>query len=312
MKSFENARPIRLTEWDHDGLPTTRPVADWPSLLQRIASGAEWAKKTNDADCADRLRAFARHCLRFARPDGTPMFTEDSQAFLDPLRSWAELVDDRGIQTLLDRLRPPKGRAPTIAPPPLPAFASEKRALAILRPDWAPRGDWIAVDQRRADTPCLVELRGGGEHWIGAHWGGPTKSRARLLLVDRLPLRPLRVVVSRRIRQGRSDRLAGARARLGNPRRGNQAFGGIRGCDASARSPRERLGDAARPRRRPWSSIAIAGARPSRRSAWKRESSALTTADWRLITSRTADALGRRSSSFGIPTCSRRNSAGNA
>ena len=179
MNLFENARAARSTEWGPDGLPKTRPVAEWPDLLRRLTSAAEWSKRSKNADLCERLREFARHCLGFTRPDGTFLFGDGSQSILDPLRAWAEIVEDEGIQTVLDRWTPPKRREPTIAPPPLPAFAGESRPTAILRADWSARGDWIAIDQRDPATPCLVELAGGGKRWIGPNWGEPTNARSQ-------------------------------------------------------------------------------------------------------------------------------------
>ena len=62
---------------------------------------------------------------------------------------------------------------PRTEPPPLPAHACPDRPLAMLRPDWSRRGDYLAIDQRDRRADCLVELVGLGQRWLGpACWNG--------------------------------------------------------------------------------------------------------------------------------------------
>jgi hypothetical protein len=52
----------------------------------------------------------------------------------------------------------------------LPAWSSADRVLAILRSDWRPDGDFLAVDHRDAHSCCHFELFGGGRPWLGPEW----------------------------------------------------------------------------------------------------------------------------------------------
>jgi hypothetical protein len=67
------------------------------------------------------------------------------------------------------------------APPPLPAWSSSGRVLAVLRPDWLATGDFLAVDQRATSSPCRIELCGAGRSWLGPTWttGAPTAPTSR-------------------------------------------------------------------------------------------------------------------------------------
>lgn len=181
MNLKENERTIRESEWRPDGFPKKRPVSDWPALLERVAVAEDWAKRSKNEETADRLREFARHCLRFARPDGTTIFGDGSRTMNDALLAWSDLVGDDAIRTVLDRRRSAGRvkRKATIAPPPLPAFWPEALPAAILRPDWSETGDWIAIDQRAEASPALVELAGAGRPWIGPTWGEPAVGKAR-------------------------------------------------------------------------------------------------------------------------------------
>ena len=65
------------------------------------------------------------------------------------------------------RGRPPS--APT-SPPPLPSYSSGDRALAVLRPDWSPRGDLVAIDHRQPGDETLIEVSARGRTWLGPSW----------------------------------------------------------------------------------------------------------------------------------------------
>ncbi len=162
--------PLGDCELDADGVPRRLPISDWPQCLERLGQGGF---EQSEGELA-RIAGLLRGILRFGRPDGSIVF--DSQG-PDPahrawLRRWAETLGDPSLLSVARRWAPNRRDADTElpSPPPLPAFACGDRPLAILRPDWSSRGDWLAVDQRDRGGRALVELVGRGRRLLGPSW----------------------------------------------------------------------------------------------------------------------------------------------
>lgn len=94
-----------------------------------------------------------------------------AQAF----RFWAERLRDPALARVVGDWFP-AGRAKRADrarnAPPLPADARTDRPLAILRPNWTPHGDYVAIDQRARSDAAFLELAGLGEVWLGPTWRG--------------------------------------------------------------------------------------------------------------------------------------------
>jgi hypothetical protein len=148
-------------------------LADWPACLSALSEAylqreARW-RVVVDA----RVEGFLRAMLRFGRPDGSLVFEPGPppQDRAQQLRFWAERLSDPALAAVLDIWSPStaQNRRRRSAPP-LPADARPDRPLAILRADWSPQGDLLAIDQRDRDQPCLLELVGLGRQWLGPRW----------------------------------------------------------------------------------------------------------------------------------------------
>src|SRR5262249_28575951 len=76
-----------------------------------------------------------------------------------------------------------KARSTRLAPPPLPTWSATDRVLGMLRPDWLPDGDFLAVDHRDLHSPCRFEVFGKGRSWLGPVWveglGGSVEPMSR-------------------------------------------------------------------------------------------------------------------------------------
>ncbi|HEV3165266.1 MAG TPA: hypothetical protein VGZ22_14665, partial [Isosphaeraceae bacterium] len=158
---------------DVDGVPRRLRLADWPACLSALSEAylqreARW-RVVVDA----RVEGFLRAMLRFGRPDGSLVFEPGPppQDRAQQLRFWAERLSDPALAAVLDIWSPStaQNRRRRSAPP-LPADARPDRPLAILRADWSPQGDLLAIDQRDRDQPCLLELVGLGRQWLGPRW----------------------------------------------------------------------------------------------------------------------------------------------
>lgn len=86
-------------------------------------------------------------------------------------QEWKTWYRGTGIGRVLGWWLGNRSRGSETAPPPLPTWAAPDRVLGILRPDWLPGGDFVAVDHRDARSPCRLELFGGGRTWLGPEWG---------------------------------------------------------------------------------------------------------------------------------------------
>lgn len=157
---------------DPEGVPRRLPVSTWGPCLAVLAEGFRARQDGWPATATARIEGFFRTALHFRRPDGTAIFGPAAAA--DDarwLRFWAERLPDPGFRAVVRRWFPASRdarREPGI--PPLPAFGSRYRPLAMLRPDWTARGDLLAVDHGDRTGPCLLELVGRGRCWLGPSW----------------------------------------------------------------------------------------------------------------------------------------------
>jgi hypothetical protein len=83
-------------------------------------------------------------------------------------RQWARWFSGTGIARVLAWWF--RTRTRESAPPPLPAWSSARRALAVLRADWLATGDFLAVDHRAASSICQIELFASGRSYLGPSW----------------------------------------------------------------------------------------------------------------------------------------------
>lgn len=176
-----NAGPLArwLTrELDTDGVPRRSPVHNWPGLLEEIARSrarsGSWP-----TGCDEAIDALVLAALRFSRPDGVLALsgagngagTGDAVRWL--AGDWAHWYRGTGIGRVLGGWSAPGSRKrsrPVDQPPPLPTWSAADRVLAMLRADWRPDGDFLAVDHRDPPGPVRVELHGGGRTWLGPEW----------------------------------------------------------------------------------------------------------------------------------------------
>ncbi|WP_435005188.1 hypothetical protein P12x_003082 [Tundrisphaera lichenicola] len=116
--------------------------------------------------------------MRFHRPDGSPVFGPRGRSIerLKALRAWSSRVGDPSLARVLDWWLPASsGESSEIpAAPPLPSDSRADRPLAVLRPDWTPRGDLVAVDHREPGSRSLIEVSSKGQTWLGPTWDSPT------------------------------------------------------------------------------------------------------------------------------------------
>ncbi len=189
----ERGRRASIARWfarelDPEGVPRHLPVPDWVSCLALLAAArrhhGDWPERF-DA----RIEGLFRGILRFARPDGTAVFSPPGPAGAGRralFREWAERLPDAGLTTVVDWWFPARKEATVHAPPPLPAWSRPGRPLAVLRADWSKEGDLLALDHRVRDAAGAVELVGLGHTWIGPTWtsgtGDVPATRARLAL----------------------------------------------------------------------------------------------------------------------------------
>ena len=146
---------------DGDGVPLRLAVADWAGVEPEAGFWSRW------------LLAL----LRFTRPDGSPVFGPRGRdrGRLRRVAASAAKVGDPGLATVagwwMPEARIEVNGTPT-APPP-PSDSRPDRPLAVLRPDWLPRGDLLALDHREPGPSSLVEVASRGQTWLGPTWTSP-------------------------------------------------------------------------------------------------------------------------------------------
>jgi hypothetical protein len=176
----EDGRREPLARWfrreiNAEGIPRQIPVQEWIVILARLAEARRRAERAWPASHFNPgVKGLFRSTLRFSRPNGSAVFGDapcDVPRVV--LRDWAEHLADRSLTTVVDRWFPHgKGNA---GAPPLPAYSSSDSPLAMLRADWSPEGDFLAIDHRGAGGTSLVELLGRGRTWLGPTWSSVTE-----------------------------------------------------------------------------------------------------------------------------------------
>lgn len=170
-----DARPLRrwlAVELDPDGGPRRLDVGSWDDCLARLRR-AERARGGWSDSVRERVGGLFAWRVHLSRPDGSPMLGPigRDRGRGAALREASGLATDPAHRAVLSRWFPselPPGRRPV--PPPLPAVADDDRVLAVLRPDWHPDGDWLAVDHRALLDAARVELAGTGRPWLLGDW----------------------------------------------------------------------------------------------------------------------------------------------
>ncbi len=151
-----------IEAFDADGVPMVQPVSEWLDLPD---SG-------NLPDPLSMTR-WLLAVLRASRPDGSAVFDpvgRDSGR-LKRLKGWAERLGDPSLLAVLARWRP-VGSFPSQPTSLLPLSSDSRpdRSMAILRPDWSPQGDLVAIDHRQPGDRTLIEVASRGRTWLGPTW----------------------------------------------------------------------------------------------------------------------------------------------
>jgi len=161
---------------DREGVPRRLPVNEWALLLSRLEE-ARRRRPEGWPDLIDaRIEGLFRATLRFARPDGAAIFTPSGAGLdvSDLFRGWADRLSDPGLATVVDWWFPRRSRSRSrtraYTSPPMPAWSSPDRPLAMLRANWSGQGDFLAIDHRVRGGESLVELCGLGRPWLGPTW----------------------------------------------------------------------------------------------------------------------------------------------
>ena len=154
-----------VAEIDGDGVPTIRPVPEW---LDHPGLGG-----TLDTPETRWLQAV----LRFSRADGSSVFGPIGRSAdrLKALEAWADRLGDPSLSAVVDRWRPSRSTTASLpTPPPLPSDSRTDRTLAILRSDWDPKGELVAIDHRQPGDSSLLEVASRGKTWLGPTWTSST------------------------------------------------------------------------------------------------------------------------------------------
>jgi hypothetical protein len=197
----ERGRPDRLRRWlerelDAEGVPRRLPPAAWRAGLTALAEAWDAARPDWPEALVGRVKGLVWASLRFSRPDGSAVFGPEGAApeFAALIYSWSERLAEPALATALqkraaaraDGLSPRKPKRSAEPPSVSDAPAGRlDRPLAVLRADWARRGDYLAIDHRDPCGPGLVELSAAGRRWLGPEWisGEGTRTRARAQLI---------------------------------------------------------------------------------------------------------------------------------
>lgn len=190
--------PRALRAWfsrnlDPDGIPRRLPVRAWWPLLRMLSEVAPQSHDDAFEAIEAEVEGFVRAALRFSRPDGAAVFSEEHrpEGRGRLLADWSKRLADVNVETVARWWFPESFRPRRFASPPLlPAYCASDATgpLAVLRADWLARGDFVAIDQRQGPTPGLVELVGGGTRWLGPHWElGEGAGRSRMTFWSSTP-----------------------------------------------------------------------------------------------------------------------------
>ena len=120
--------------------------------------------------------------FRFTRPDGSVIFEPRvrSRSRLLELERWVQRLGDPHLARVIGWWRPAHsasvGVEADLVSAPLSTEIWNDRVLAVLRPDWTPRGDCLAADHRAPGPTSKIEVAGRGVTWLGPTWTSPTLS----------------------------------------------------------------------------------------------------------------------------------------
>ena len=158
-------------ELDGEGAPLRLDSSTWRDCLGRLLD-ARRERRQWPSSIDRRVLALGRCLLRFSRPDGTRAADFSVKG---------EVAGGCSVFAELARAYPRSGEARVIGwwlshpggphvPPPLPAFSSRRRVLAVLRAGWRNADDLLVIDQMRAEPSSRFELFGAGCSWLGPDW----------------------------------------------------------------------------------------------------------------------------------------------
>ena len=114
--------------------------------------------------------------LRFSRGDGNAVFgrREGAAARLRLLKSWSDRIGDPSLSALVDRWLRRDGPA---TPLPFPSQARTPGPLVVMRSDWGPRAELMAIDHRRPGDETSLEVASSGLTWLGPSWTSVDSAR---------------------------------------------------------------------------------------------------------------------------------------
>jgi hypothetical protein len=146
------------TLFDVDGVPRHGSISEW--LDRNVPL---------DSRCLQAI-------LRFTRTDGSIVFESPGRSpeRLRRLDREAAAIGDPSLAAVVARWLPNglASRSP-FSPLPSPTDSRPDRVLAVLRPDWSPRGELIAVDHRQSGGSTVLEVASRGQVWLGPSWNSP-------------------------------------------------------------------------------------------------------------------------------------------
>lgn len=150
------------SELDVEGVPITRPVPEWLDSVDPLTEPLNsWTSR------------WLLAVLRFSRADGSAVFGPVGRASerLRRLQGLTDRLGDPSLSSVVSRWGPARSRGISIlSPAPSPFDSRLDRSLAILRTDWDPRGDLVAIDHRVPGDTTLLEVGSRGVTWLGAAW----------------------------------------------------------------------------------------------------------------------------------------------
>lgn len=178
--------PARIERWlggflEEGGVPRSGPVADWWGWISELDRARRAGQREWPESLLERVRALVLAALRFSRPDGSAVFgpADVPADRASVLRRWAEALDDPGLAKVSRWWFGRRGARGAEGPPPLPAFGSDSRPLAMLRADWGRQGDFLAIDGRERGAATAIEVQAAGRTLLGPRWSAADGSAGR-------------------------------------------------------------------------------------------------------------------------------------
>ncbi|WP_165227980.1 hypothetical protein [Aquisphaera insulae] len=181
----DRSRSSPLERWleqqlDDDGGPGRLPLPSLAPVIRRLLEARDrrpgWPGRIDDG-----LTNLVRILLRTSTIDRRPATGDSAGAerdlVQDVLHRFARLFPKSAEARVIAWWVP--GVASAHVPPPLPAWSSERRVLAVLRPGWQKGDDLIAVDHRQAGPSTQFGLVGAGVSWLGHDWSPSTASEGK-------------------------------------------------------------------------------------------------------------------------------------